>query len=377
MPRAAFINLPLHTGHPPAYLVRRMIKLSHAMCKVIVDEHGSAELLRRLSDPLWFQAFGCVLGFDWHSSGVTTVVTGILKQSLKADIHGISIAGGKGRKATSAIHDIPVLADNFGLSTQKTESILRASRMSAKVDSAAVQDGYSLYHHVILFDERGDWAVVQQGMNPENRMARRYHWLSEGLQNFVLQPHAGIISLTRAQNVLDMTAAESQENQKTSLDLARGDTNNMRTSVYKLTSANTLDRWISQQVPDIAGYEMPRRLNWDLFRRIYDVQPKNYEELLSMPGVGAATIRALALISDLIYGTKASWSDPVKYSFAHGGKDGVPHPVARKVYDESIQYLFAAIEGAELDRQDRTNSLRKLAQFSQSMFPDKQVTNTS
>ncbi len=370
MRRTSFINLPLHTGHPPAYLVRRMIKLSHAMCKVMVDEHGQQEFLRRLSDPLWFQAFGCVLGFDWHSSGVTTVVTGILKQSLSPDVHGICIAGGKGKKSTSAVRDIPVLADNFCLSTEKTDSLLRASRMSAKVDSAAVQDGYSLYHHTILFDERGNWAVVQQGMNPENRMARRYHWISDSLQSFVLEPHAGIICEARTENTLDMTATDSQENQKVCLDLVKGDTNNLKSSVYRLTASSTLDRWFGEPaVPGISGYEMPRRLDWDLFKSIYDVQPGNYEELISIPGVGAATVRALALIAQLMYGTKASWNDPVKYSFAHGGKDGVPYPVARKVYDESIKYLAGAIEGAELEREERTSSLRKLAKFSENMFP--------
>jgi hypothetical protein len=347
-----------------------MIKLSHAMCKVLVDEHGQQEFLRRLSDPIWFQAFGCVLGFDWHSSGVTTVVTGILKQSLSPDVHGICIAGGKGKKSTSAVRDIPALADNFSLSTEKTDSLLKASRMSAKVDSTAVQDGYSLYHHAILFDERGNWAVVQQGMNPENRMARRYHWISDSLQSFVLEPHAGIICEARTENTLDMTATSSQENQKVCLDLVKGDTNNLKSSVYRLTAGSTLDRWFGEPaLPSITGYEMPRRLDWDLFKRIYDVQPGNYEELLSIPGVGAATVRALALIAHLIYGTKASWNDPVKYSFAHGGKDGVPYPVARKVYDESIKYLAGAIEGAELEREERVSSLRKLAKFSENMFP--------
>lgn len=368
MARAQFINLPLHGGHPPAYLVRRMIRLSHAMSKVIVDEYGQQEFLRRLSDPVWFQAFGCVLGFDWHSSGVTTVVTGILKQSLSPDVHGISIAGGKGAKATSAIYDIPRLAENFGLSDAKTGSLLRASKMSAKVDSAAVQDSYSLYHHVILFDEQGDWAVVQQGMNEENRMARRYHWACESVLEFTCEPHAGIICATREQSALDMTSKDSQESQKVSLDLACGDTENLKSSIYRLGAENTLDRWLGAEPVSLSGYEMPLRLDWDLFRRIYDVQPKNYEELLSMQGVGAATVRALALVAELIHGASASWSDPVKYSFAHGGKDGVPHPVARKVYDQSISYLQGAIEGSEIDREERKEALKKLARFSESMF---------
>ena len=172
-----------------------MIALSYAISKIIVDEYGKHEFLRRLADPLWFQAFGCVLGFDWHSSGVTTVVTGVLKQSLKEDVHGISIAGGKGSKSTATKNDIPRLAEkHYNLSSAKIDNLLYASKMTAKIDNATVQDGYSLYHHVIAFDGEGNWTVVQQGMNPNDRMARRYHWISDNLKSFVSDPHAGIIS---------------------------------------------------------------------------------------------------------------------------------------------------------------------------------------
>src|SRR5581483_1553912 len=257
-----------------------MIRLSRAMSKVIIDEYGQREFLRRLSDPLWFQAFGCVLGFDWHSSGVTTVVTGILKQAIKPEIHGISIAGGKGKKSTSAKTDIPLLADNFGLSSAKVDSLLYASRMAAKVDSAAVQDGYSLYHHVILFDKQGSWVVVQQGMNAGTRMARRYHWLSDGMQNFAREPHAGIVCATKSQRVLDMTAAISQENQQVCVDIAKSDTNNVKSSVYRLTAKDTLDRWLGNNPVELADYEMPRSLDWNLFKRIYDIQPKTMKSCL-------------------------------------------------------------------------------------------------
>lgn len=183
--KTSVINLPLHGGHAPPYLIRRMIRLSQAISKVIVDEYGQQEFLRRLSDPLWFQAFGCVLGFDWHSSGVTTVVTGVLKQALKADFHGISIAGGKGKKSTATKNDIPELAEKYyNLSSIKINELLYASRMAAKIDNAAIQDGYSLYHHVIFFDQHGDWAIIQQGMNSINRMARRYHWISDNMKSF-------------------------------------------------------------------------------------------------------------------------------------------------------------------------------------------------
>ena len=383
--KTSAINLPLHGGHAPSYLIRRMIRLSHAISKVIIDEHGQQEFLRRLSDPLWFQAFGCVLGFDWHSSGVTTVVTGVLKQAIKADVHGISIAGGKGKKSTTTKNDIPELAEKYyNLSSVKINDLLYASRMAAKVDNAAVQDGYSLYHHVIFFDQHGDWAIIQQGMNPINRTARRYHWISDNVKSFILEPHSGIISEHKSANVLNMTSIDSADNQRTCVDLATGNTDNLRSSVSKVSSVlasrrgDTLDRWfISNSVSEdehngnnnfIEHYEMPRKLNWDLFKRIYDIHPQNYEQLISISGFGPATVRALSLIGEIIYGSKASWQDPVKYNFAHGGKDGVPYPVARNVYDNSIRYLASAIEGAEIVREERIQSLKKLAEYLARIF---------
>jgi uncharacterized protein len=343
----ATINLPLHGGHAPPYLIKRMVKLSHAISKVIVDQYGEHEFLRRLSDPLWFQAFGCVLGFDWHSSGVTTVVTGVLKQALTVDPHGICSAGGKGRKS---------------------------------------RETYSLYHHVILFDKDGDWTVVQQGMNPNNNMARRYHWISDTVKTFVSEPHSGIICASKNLNTLNMTSIDSEQNQKISVELARGNTNDLMSSVMNITKnqenvsrIGPLDNWITghdtanleteQNDYHTEYYEMPRRLNWNLFRKIYEIQPTNYEQLISIPGFGPAAVRALSLIGEIIFGTKASWQDPVKFNFAHGGKDGVPYPVARKTYDKSISYLSSAIEGAEIQREERIQSLKKLAIYSARLFP--------
>jgi uncharacterized protein len=384
------IKLPLHGGHAPSYLIVRMIKLSSAISKVIVNEYGQHEFLRRLSDPLWFQAFGCVLGFDWHSSGVTTVVTGVLKQSLTVEDHGISIAGGKGKRSTEAKKHIPLLAEkNYNLSSNKIDSLLYASKMAAKVDNAAVQDGYSLYHHVILFDKNGDWSVVQQGMNAKNSMARRYHWMSDFVKSFTREPHTGIISNYKNRRSLNMTSIKSKENQSVCLELVKGNTENLKSSVNKIMlkkddskrKSGTLDNWIprnnlsctssmlsEENYHTAEHYEMPRRLNWDLFKKIYDIQPKNYEQLISIDGFGPAAVRALALIGEIIFGTKASWQDPVKYNFAHGGKDGVPYPVARNTYDKSIRYLIAAVEGAEIERKDRVQALKKLAVFSSRLF---------
>jgi hypothetical protein len=387
----AAINLPLHGGFAPPYLLKRMKKLSFAISKVIVKEYGQHEFLRRLADPLWFQAFGCVLGFDWHSSGVTTVVTGVLKHSLNEDVHGVSIAGGKGKRSREAKNEIPNLAEkHYNLSSAKMENLLYASRMAAKVDNSAVQDGFSLYHHVIAFDDEGNWTVVQQGMNRTYRIARRYHWISDTVKSFTSEPHAGIISNFKNPNTLDMTSIDSAENQKISVEVATSNVDNIKSSVRRIIvdygpelNDITLDKWIAgdnnfhneisvsdsmKKVQNSEHYEMPRRLNWDVFRKIYDIQPKNYEELISIPGIGPAAVRALSLIGEIIFGTKASWQDPVKYNFAHGGKDGVPYPVARKTYDKSIGYLSSAIEGAEIERQERVQALKKLADYSARMF---------
>jgi uncharacterized protein len=387
----ATIKLPLHGGHAPPYLIDKMIKLSGAIAKVIVNEYDVHEFLRRISDPLWFQAFGCVLGFDWHSSGVTTVVTGVLKQSLTVEEHGISIAGGKGKKSGQTKNEIPLLAEkHYNLSSSKIDSLLYASRMAAKVDNALVQDRYSLYHHVILFDKNGDWSVVQQGMDPKSVTARRYHWMSDFVKSFTCEPHVGIISDYKNLRTLNMSSINSKENQKVSLELATGNTQNLKSSVKKLILKknhllemnNTLDHWMPRSnLSNTPGklfedfhsdehYQMPRKLDWNLFRKIYDIQPRNYEQLISIPGFGPAAVRALSLIGEIIFGTKASWQDPVKYNFAHGGKDGVPYPIARNTYDKSISYLSDAIEGAEIQRQERVYALKKLAAFSKRLFSD-------
>jgi uncharacterized protein len=380
------MNLPLHGGHAPPYLIKKMVKLAHAISKVIIDQYGEHEFLRSLSDPLWSQTLGCVLGFDWHSSGVTTVVTGVLKQALTVDIHGICIAGGKGRKSREVKSEIPKLAEKYyNLSSSKTDYLLKASKMATKVDAAAVQDGYSLYHHVILFDKDGDWSVVQQGMNASKMMARRYHWISDYVESFVCEPHAGIICAAKNSSTLNMTSVDSEENQKVSIELATGGVEKLRSSVINIIKNQhhqklvTLDKWVTKINDNrlesehndfpTEHYEMPRRLNWNLFKKIYDIQPRNYEQLISIPGFGPAAVRALSLIGEIIFGTKASWQDPVKFNFAHGGKDGVPYPIARKIYDKSIGYLSSAIEGAEIQREEMIRALNNLAIYSTRLFP--------
>ncbi len=363
MVRKGTIQLPLHPGHAPQWLVRRMGKLSYAISKLLIEEHGQHEFLRRMSDPLWFQAFGCVLGFDWHSSGLTTVVTGVMKQSLKPDVHGIMLAGGKGMRGVNAKNDIANICEIFNISESKQQELLYASRISAKIDNAAVQDGYSLYHHTFFLAEDGSWTVVQQGMNPDNRMARRYHWLGDSVESFVSEPHSGIISGATSEQALDMTSQLSEECRETCVDIVNSNPSNVISSVQRLPIKNSLDQWLGNHQLNTEAYAMPWHLDWDLFRRVYDIKPRNYEEMISIKGVGPAAVRALALVAELIYGTTPSWKDPVKFSFAHGGKDGVPYPVDRKVYDKSIKILMEAIEGAEIEREVKLKALRNLASY--------------
>lgn len=383
--KRGIINLPLHGGHAPSYLVKRMIKLSAAISKIIIEEKGSKEFFNRISDPLWFQAFGCVLGFDWHSSGLTTVVTGVLKQSIRYDTHGISLSGGKGRNSTKPKYEIPKLAErNHNLSTNRINELVYASKMSAKVDSAAIQDGFNLYHHFILFDDYGHWTIIQQGLNKTNKMARRYHWISNNLRNYIIEPHRGIISDESVPFCLDMTSRQSEENRKTCIDIIKEGSESIKSSICKIMQTNSsqnLDKWLyNNKLPsdsdrffentdiNIEKYEMPRKINWKIMDELYDNNPKNYEDIISQEGVGPSTIRALSLIAEIIYGTKASWNDPVKYNYAHGGKDGLPYPIARNTYDNSIKYLSEAINGSEIEKEEKIKSLKKLSVYSNILF---------
>ena len=364
MKRTGIANLPLHPGRAPRWLFARMVKLSRAIMDVLTIEYGKDEILRRLSDPFWFQALSCVLGFDWHSSGTTTVTCGALKEALNPEEHGIAIAGGKGRVSRKTPDEIEDFGEKLALSTSMIENLKYASRMAAKVDNAAIQDGYTLYHHVLIFSEDGKWTIIQQGMNENNHYARRYHWYSENLKSYVNEPHSAIVGDNKESIVLDMTSSESSETRKVCVDIVRDSLKNLKRDWGLLTKGNlqtSLEEWKnSMEKQRIELLDMPRNINWGLMRKIHEFQPKNYEELLSIRGVGPKTVRALALISDLIYGAKPSWKDPIKYTFAVGGKDGVPFPVDRKVMDESIEILRLGIEEAKIGNDEKLKALRRL-----------------
>jgi hypothetical protein len=364
--RTGIAELPLHPGKCPPWLFVRMKRLGGAITEVIVHEYGRQEFIRRMSDPFFFQALGCVLGFDWHSSGLTTTVCGALKEALKPEELGIAVCGGKGRVSKKAPHEIEEIADEFSLSEKKIDELKYASKMSAKVDNACVQDGYQLYHHCFVLSEDGDWAVVQQGMH--ERLARRYHWLSSGVRSFVEEPHSGIAGDRREDVVLDMTARDSEEARKTSVDLVRDKPEHLMSCVRD-ADQRVLDEYLERSL-EVLKLVMPTQHTIELtkrtmvsLRRAYELQPENYEELVAIRGVGPKAIRALALVSDLIYGKSPSWKDPARFSFAHGGKDGIPFPVDRRTYQKTTEILEDALNEARLEHHERLEAVRRLHEF--------------
>ncbi len=364
-------ELPLHSGHAPSWLIERMRKLADAIVTVIVESYDAGEFLRRISDPFWFQSFGCVLGFDWHSSGLTTVVTGVLRESLNFEKHGIMVAGGKGSKSKRTPEELKTVLVSHGFDEGKVENLIRASRLSAKVDNALIQDGYNLYHHAIFVDEKGRWAVVQQGMNVSDGYARRYHWLGESVKSFVVEPHSSILSDGVSSIALNMTSRKCEDARKISVDLVCESPSKLIRIFNTLNKQESLTKWLGEEtsttiMEKVPAYlRMPKRVNWDLLRKAYEFKPRNYEEFIEIRGVGPSTVRALALIATLIFGAEVDWKDPVKYSFAVGGKDGVPYPVSRRTMDEATKFLREMIEAAELEKEAKVEAFKRLARAEQ------------
>jgi hypothetical protein len=278
---------------------------------------------------------------------------------------GVTVCGGKGKTSRKTPAEIVQLGEKYSFSESKLDSLLYASKMSAKVDSTAVQAGYPLYHHAFFVSEGAEWAVVQQGINTQDKSARRYHWLSENVENFVVEPHDAVIGDMKKDLVLDMTARESEGCRKISTDIVNENPKKLRKTILSIRPIHqkSLQEWIPQSVGNdyaVDAFSLPRNLNWNTVKRMYDFQPKNYEELLCVKGVGPATVRALALVSDMVYGEKPCWEDPIKYSFCVGGKDGIPYPVDRKTYDETIEIFANAIKQAKVGNNDKLNALKQL-----------------
>jgi hypothetical protein len=353
--RTGVANLPLHYGKAPSWLFQRMKSLSREITLFIIDIYGAEEMLLRLSDPFWFQAFGCVLGFDWHSSGVTTTVCGALKEGIREMEQelGLYIAGGKGKASRKTPQEIEEICDRRSIDGTP---LIYASRMSAKVDSAAVQDGYQIYHHCFFFTNKGSWAVVQQGMNEESRYARRYHWLSQGVKDFVCEPHWAVCCDQR-KGGLNLIALESEKTREKIAELSHEKPEFLITEGKK-----AIELYLPKEHPVPMEKMRLERLEKS-FIQIYDHSPTNFEELLGIHGVGPKSLRALSLISELIYGIKPSFRDPARFSFAHGGKDGHPYPVDRKVYDKTIEILKGAIENSRVGDREKVEAIRRLKGF--------------
>ncbi len=349
----------LDSGTCPRWLFERMVRLGRQMVSILVQEYGPDEFIRRIADPVWFQSLGTVLAFDWNASGLTTILTAALKEAIRGaekDL-GIFICGGKGKTSRKTPDEIRDWGQNLSLPESKVDNLVYNSKMAAKVDSSLVQDGFQIYHHSFFFSKKGVWAVVQQGMNTANQTARRYHWYSENITDLVCEPHSGIISQVKVP-ALNLTAKESQNTREISTELVQGNYNSLINDIQILRKHSCrLSRAVSLKSGESRltllklenreyryhsvlseDFSKSRYLERILFKAC-EASPESYERLLSLEGVGPKTMRALSLVSEIIYGAKPSYEDPARYSFAHGGKDATPYPVDRKTYDFTIEFL--------------------------------------
>ena len=353
MQRSGTADLPLHYGQVPPWLAQRMSRLGGAIIESVVLEYGKAEAIRRFSDPFWFQALGAVLGMDWHSSGITTSVMGALKKALnpKSRELGIYICGGKGKYSRETPNELLVIADKTGLDGNK---LVRASKLSAKVDNTAIQDGFQLYLHSFIVSDTGDWAVVQQGMNDATSTARRYHWHSAQMSSFVEEPHTFVLGENMGP-ILNLTANAATQTRTGILEIAQVDPGRMITEIRKL---------VMPAHHDVKAKDVDLKRLGAVLALAHEHETKDFESLLLTEGLGPRTLQSLTLVSEVIHGTPSRFSDPARFSFAHGGKDGHPFPVPIKVYDETISTMKSALEKAKIgdsEKQEAIKSLHKVA----------------
>jgi uncharacterized protein len=369
--RTGSANLPLHSGRVPPWLAERMTRLGAVMSEAIIHHYGRDELLRRLAHPFWFQSFGAVMGMDWHSSGITTSVIGALKRGLAplAGELGLHVCGGRGKHSLKTPQELLTIGDRVGIDG---EALARSSRLVAKVDSAAVQDGYDLYLHGFIVADDGKWVVVQQGMNGGNRQARRYHWLSEGLSSFVEAPHCAIEGKGQGE-IVNLTDRRAEASRRGQLDLLEslgpdgiaGELAKLESRAERPSSSIVADQLVLPHLVMPAHHDvrpqdvMTRRLHGNLAAAA-DRGPQDFAELLLVPGVGARTVRALAMVSEVLHGAPYRFADPARFSLAHGGKDRQPFPVPIRVYDETIRVLKSAVQQARLGRDDELGAIKRL-----------------
>jgi hypothetical protein len=371
--RTGIATIPLDWGRCPPWLFNRMKKLARGIIIAIVEEFGIEEFLRRLSDPIWFQSLGCVLAFDWNSSGLTTTVMGALKEALHGleDDLGIYVCGGKGKTSRKTPDEIRMIGLTRGFDFY--ENLIYASKITAKVDSCLIQAGFQIYHHNFIFTKDGKFTVVQQGMNTEIQKARRYHWLSLKIKDFTEEPHTGVVSDVKLKP-LNLTAKESKKNKEISVELVKEEPKTFLRDVKSIVEKS--DSLITQKrLPGFCEIELKNREfyhhpvekeRFDLKRlkktveKAHFLRPENFEKLLMTEGVGPKTIRALSLVSEIIYGAKPSYEDPARYSFAHGGKDSTPYPVEREIYDKTISVLEKGIEMAKISLREKEKTKKRL-----------------
>ncbi|MDB4923589.1 DUF763 domain-containing protein [Mucilaginibacter sp.] len=354
MKRSGSADLPLHYGYVPVWLAERMAKLGLAVVENIVLDYGKDEVLRRLSDPFWFQSLGAVMGMDWHSSGITTSVMGALKRSVNPHSKelGIYICGGKGKHSRQTPDELMRISETTGLNGNY---LVKCSKLSAKVDNTAIQDGFQLYTHNFILSNSGKWAVVQQGMSAESKTARRYHWHSEQLTSFVDDPHTFIYGQNIG-SILNMADKHADPSRKGIMQIAGENPEKMLKEISKLTMPSHHD--VRAKDVDL------KRLGAVLWLA-HEKQPEDFEGLLQLQGLGPRTLQSLVLVSEVIHGTPSRFKDPARFSFAHGGKDGHPFPVPIKVYDETISVLQTAIHKAKLGFSEKNEAIKRLTQVVQ------------
>ena len=386
-------DLPLHTGTVPRWLADRMMVLGTLITESLVENFGPDEVLVRLSDPLWFQSFGAVMGMDWHSSGITTSVMYALKRGLnpRAKELGIYVCGGRGKYSRLTPDELLEIASREGLNG---DELVRNSKLVAKVDNNAVQDGFQLYQHNFVLTRNGNWTVVQQGMNGAEKKARRYHWCSTNLRSFVEEPHSGVVGDNRGK-ILNLTDTEAKGARNSILEMSREEPERMLREIVQIgkPASQMILMQDGKSVGGVAGKSTALPEQQELFPELqetnersivmpshhevleqdvdlkrlggvlataYESQPKDFESLMLTPGLGPRTLQSLALVSEVIYGTPSRFTDPARFSFAHGGKDGHPFPVPLKIYDESIRVLRDSIEKSKLGYKDKSDCIRRL-----------------
>ncbi len=355
MNRSGHADLPLHYGTVPPWLATRMAQLGRAITESILIEYGSHTFIQRMSDPLWFQSLGAVMGMDWHSSGITTSVVGALKRAINpiSDQLGLYVCGGRGKYSRQTPEELLRVAMKTGLDG---DELVRSSKLSAKVDNTAIQDGFSIYLHSFFLHKDGEWAVVQQGMNEGTGYARRYHWHSEAFDDFLREPHTSIIGQNQG-NILNLTAEGANKTKQGIIEL---------TKENPLTISREAQRYVLMPSHhDVRSKDVDLKRLGSILALAHDTDITNFDELLLLKGVGPRTLQSLTLVSEVIHGTQSRFKDPARFSFAHGGKDGHPFPVPLKTYDETLSILRTGLEKAKIGHSDKLKAVKSLSQIAQ------------